>query len=279
MKKRLLAASAALVGLGAPLAHAQVDLPQPSPSAKVMQTVGLTEIEVEYSSPGKKGRTVWGELVPYGQHWRAGANLNTLVRFSGPVTIGGETLEAGTYSLHTFPEAEVWTVVVNRKTDGYEVATYDESQDVARFEVKPMKGPDRERLTYLFSDTTRSTTNLDLEWAGLRLRIPIAVDTDAQVDAAVDRAMDRLWRTPAFAAMDLLRQGRDLERALGLADRSVELKTTWYNGWVRAQALKAVGRTEDAVKQAKAALKMAKAAERPNAFYIGRIEQALADWE
>ncbi len=86
--------------------EAQVKTPQASPISKVEQTVGLTNVEIEYSRPGSKGRTVFGELVPYGKLWRTGANANTTVAFSEDVTIDGKLLKKGKYALYTLPKKQ-----------------------------------------------------------------------------------------------------------------------------------------------------------------------------
>src|SRR5690606_4616469 len=83
--------------------YAQLQLPAPSPKASVMQTVGLTEITIDYSSPGVKGRTIWGDLVPYDKVWRAGANAATKITFSQNVSINGTEVAKGTYSIFAIP--------------------------------------------------------------------------------------------------------------------------------------------------------------------------------
>ena len=240
--------------LMADAAHAQLSLPRTSPLARTMQTVGLTEIEVEYSSPSVRGRTVWGDLVPYNQHWRTGANINTLVKFSGPVELGGTKVESGTYSLHSIPAEGSWTIILNRKTDGTGSGTYDESQDVLRYKAQVTTAPSRERLTFVFANTTSTGTDLDLEWAGLRVRIPVKVPTNEAVDKDITEAIEGMWRTPAQAARYLLEEKRDLTRAMELVDHSIKLEENWYNLMIKGRIYAANGNVKKAKKYTKKAL-------------------------
>jgi hypothetical protein len=182
MNNRTLTAciTGAIFSLAATVAVAQAPSgPKPSPPAKITQQVGLTDITVEYSSPAVKKRKVFSELVPAGKMWRTGANSSTKLTFSKDVTVGGKPVPAGTYALLTIP-GKPWTVVLNKDTTiGGNMDKYKESEDVARFTVAPKTIPSRERLTFIFSDFTDTTANLDLEWEKVRVSIPITVSAEA----------------------------------------------------------------------------------------------------
>ena len=107
----------ASLALSVPASAQSLEMPALSPSAEVMQTVGVTEITVNYSSPGKRDRTVWGDLVSYGELWRTGANSATTFETSTDITVGGEAVPAGTYALFTIPGEETWTVILNKNAD------------------------------------------------------------------------------------------------------------------------------------------------------------------
>ena len=175
-----------MLSLVASVALAQAPAgPKASPPAKVMQQIGTTDVTVEYSSPAVKNRKVWKELVPAGKMWRTGANASTKVTFSKDVTIGDKPVPAGTYALLTIPSPKSWTVVLNKATDiGGNMDKYKQDQDVARLDVKPKSGPHRERLTFLFSDFTDTSGNLDMEWEKVRVSIPIKVSADTSAAAA-----------------------------------------------------------------------------------------------
>lgn len=192
---------AVLVALASVPAAAQLKLPDASPSAKVAQDVGLTTISVEYSSPGVKGRKIWGELVPWDQPWRTGANAATKITFSRDVTFGGKPVPAGTYAIVTLPTQKGWTVVLNKDLAFWPgVKAYDATQDLVRVPATTAAIPHRERLAILFSNTTDTDTSLDLEWEKLRVSVPIKADTAAQVQAAIKAELEGAWRTPARAA-------------------------------------------------------------------------------
>jgi len=226
----------------APVALADLDLPRPSPFAKTWQVVGLTEITVDYSSPGVKGRKIWGGLVPYDQMWRAGANQATKVTFSKDVTFAGKPVPAGTYALFVIPGKSDWTVILNKKADQPGTGRdYKQDQDLLRVQVKPKSAPFRERLAYLVADFTDDKANLDLEWEKLRLSIPIGLGTAAQAQANIQAAIDGTWRTYANAARYMLENKKDYDAGLKLADQSLAMKEDWYNLWIKAELVAAKG--------------------------------------
>ncbi|MEM6726848.1 MAG: DUF2911 domain-containing protein, partial [Bacteroidota bacterium] len=99
--------------------QAQITTPQPSPFSKVEQKVGLVDVSVEYSRPSKKDREIFGGLVPYGEKWRTGANKNTIIEFSGDVTVQGEALKAGKYAIYTIPDKVSWTFMFYTDTENW----------------------------------------------------------------------------------------------------------------------------------------------------------------
>jgi hypothetical protein len=262
--------------LAAPAAAQTIDLPRPSPLAKVSQVVGLTEVALEYSSPAVKGRKIWGGLVPYGKPWRTGANAATRISFSKEVTVAGKPVPAGTYSLHTLPGKEAWTVVINRNPTA-SVRDYKPDLDVVRAPVKARPAPPRERLTFVFADTTEATTSLDLEWAGLRVSIPIKAGTDAQVAAALKDLEGGLWRADTQAARYLLESKKDYDRALKFVDRSLSLKEEWFNSWTKAQILAAQGKRAAACPLALKARALGEKA--PYFFFADEVKRAIVDWK
>jgi len=256
---------------------AQPELPQPSPSASVMQTVGLTEVRVDYSSPAEREREIWGALVPYGELWRTGANEATTLAVDREVKIGGADVPAGTYALYTIPGETEWTVIVADNAGAGGTSGYTEEKDVARFTVSAEDGPDLERLRFVFVDTTKSATTLRLEWAGRRVAIPIEARTDAQVEASIRAAVESAWRPHAVSARYLLENDGDLTRARALVEASVEIREVWYNRWIHARVLHALGKDRDAKKQAKRALALGDDSGAFN-FYSRQMKEALKDW-
>jgi hypothetical protein len=159
-----------------PATEKKEEKPRPSPAASVSQTVSLTKISIDYSSPAVKGREIFGKLVPYGQVWRTGANEATRITFSNDVTVGGTKLAAGTYGLFTLPTESGWTFIFNKTSKQWGAYEYKQADDVARVPAaRPEAIPARERMTFIFSDTNELNTRLDLEWDKTRVSLPITV--------------------------------------------------------------------------------------------------------
>src|SRR4029453_3969270 len=186
----LAALCTAVIAVGVPAgAQTAPELPAPSPPAKVEQQVGLTKFIVAYSSPGVKGRKIWGELVPYAELWRTGANPATTLEASRDFTFGGTKVPAGTYALYTIPGKTTWTVILNKNPNTAGTRGYDQKNDAARITATPAQSPARERMTFLFANTTDDATRLDLEWDTLRVSVPITVDTKVQAMSNIDKSL------------------------------------------------------------------------------------------
>ena len=255
------------------------ELPAPSPLARVEQRVGVTDLSVEYSSPGVKGRTIWGELVPYDELWRTGANAATKLEVSTAFNFGGKEVPAGKYALYTIPTKGSWTVILNSKSDAGGTRGYDEKNDVARITVKPEASPQRERLTFIFSDTTDDATRLDMEWEKLRVSVPITLKTKELALANVDKAVGDAWRPHFVSARWLLENNGDLGKALGYIDTSIQIKPTWWNNWVRAQVLAKQGKSGDAVAAAEKAQALGKGDEVYEGFFKDTVSKAISEWK
>lgn len=145
-----------------------------SPKAEVMQQVGFTDINIIYSRPGVKGRTIYGKLVPYDAVWRAGANEATKIVFSNDVTIEGKKLKKGAYSFFTIPGKTEWTLIFNKVADQWGAFEYNESEDALRIKVKSEKGNWQEWLAYTITKTSDTSAVIRLEWE--KLKIPFKVE-------------------------------------------------------------------------------------------------------
>lgn len=278
MKARLLALVALALHPNVALAQPAPELPDASPRARVEQKVGLTEMWVDYSSPARNGRDIWGGLVPFGELWRTGANLNTLIHFSREATFGGVEVSAGTYGLFTIPSEDEWTVVLNRETEAWGTGDYDQAKDAARVTTEPVESPARERMTFIFSETTPSSTRLDLEWAGLRVSVPIEVDTEGHVMAEIEMATSRAWLPHERSARYLLDHGKDLKQAMSFIDQSIAIQANWRNLWVKARILGALGREKEAVKTAKKAKRLGDDSGAFR-FYAPQMDEAIDRWK
>ena len=274
----------AIVSLGgatlmSPRARAapEVDLPRESPAARVFQQVGLTDIEVQYGSPAVKGRAIWGGVVPYDKPWTISASQPTTIRFSKDVEVAGKAVPAGTYRLSALPGKTEWTLVLGKTiaaSSGGRDATPD--ADAIRIKVRPRTAPPREHLAFAFSDFSDDKATLDLEWAKLRVSIPIATHTTEQVLAGIDE-LDDAWRSYANAARFMLETRKDFDAGLKYADRSLSLKEDWYTYWIKAALLAAKHEYKEAVVQGDRAYELGQKA--GDGFTLAsELKKALADW-
>ena len=170
---------------------AQLQTPAASPAATVSQVVGFTKISIDYSSPAVKGRKIFGELVKYGETWRAGANAQTIIEFSTGVSIGGKNLAPGKYSIFITPAASgEWTVHINKKAES--IYTYmkdgkiDEAavvaDDAASVKVAPMMVDNTERLQYYISAENNKVAKVTMAWE----KVVISFMVDTQVDQKME---------------------------------------------------------------------------------------------
>lgn len=137
--------------------------PRVSPNAKVVQTIGTTNVLITYGRPSVNGRDIFGGLIPFGEVWRTGANESTVIVFPKDVTIEGKPLEAGTYSLYTIPRKDKWTIIFNSKLSWG--TQYDKSKDVLRVQVEPKEAPFREQFMIYFENVTDHSAKIVLHWA------------------------------------------------------------------------------------------------------------------
>ncbi len=266
--------------LGSAVAYSQtLDVPAPSPKAKVEQRVGVTDFAVEYSSPGVKGRKIYGGLVPFDKIWRTGANASTKLTASRDFTFGGAAVPAGTYALVTIPGTTSWTVILNKNIEISGADGYEQKDDAARVTVTPATTGARERLAFLFSDTTDDATRLDLEWDAVRVSVPIKLETKTHVRAAMDKILADAWRPHYTAGRYLFDSGGDLDEALRNLDTSVAIKATWWNNWYRAQVLAKKGRSSDAIAAAEKSSEIGKGDEVFEGFFKENVQKAIADWK
>lgn len=258
-------------------AQAAMELPRLSPHARVMQRVGITDITVDYYSPGVKGRTIWGKLLPYGKLWRAGANRSTQITFSTDVTFGSTKVKAGTYSVFSVPGKASFQVMLNSKYPQWGTRGYKTKFTVATAKAKVQAASHRERLTFLFANTTDLGTKLHMEWGKVRVAVSIKVDTKVHALANIKKTLARPWRNSFLAARYLLRAG-DTKLAEKYIDHSIKLESNWWNQWVKASILAKKGQRADALKHAQLAAKLGAKDRIYNGFYKKRILLAITQW-
>lgn len=284
MKKILARAAvpvAALLALqiAATASAQQLELPRPSPKASVSQTIGVTEVSIHYSSPGVKGRTIWGELVPYGEVWRTGANENTTITFSTPVKIGGTELPAGTYGLQTIPTQDQWTVILSKDAELWGAFNYKPENDAVRVEVKPRPAAKpQERLRFTIEDVTDTSGEAVLAWEKLEVPFRIETDTTKLTREAASQALR--WQTPYQAANYCITNDTCLEEADRWLDASIALSPTFTNQRAKAALLAKKNDYKGAVSWGEKALAAGKAAQQPPAPQaLTDLEKQIGEWK
>ena len=276
--------SAAALALAAAPALAQLATPLPSPNASVAQTIGVTKAEVVYSRPSVKGRTIWGELVPYDKVWRTGANAVTKISFDTDVTVEGQKLAAGSYGLFTIPGKTEWTVIFNKQSTGGP-GDYAADKDVLRVKVKPSAlAESKEFFTISFPSATNAGATLQIAWEKLKLSLAIGVDTNAaflhKAKVAVSEAKVDDWRTSLTAARGLNDLKYAPEDASKFLERSISTKETFGNLSTKANVLAGQGDKKGAVTWGEKALAAAKTQDpKPAPEAVDELEKSIAAWK
>ncbi|HEV8240510.1 MAG TPA: DUF2911 domain-containing protein [Thermoanaerobaculia bacterium] len=265
---------------------AQTGPPRPSPNATVSQVAGFTKVSVAYSSPGVKGRPIWGALVPYGKVWRSGANEATSIELSTDVTVEGKPLPAGKYALFTIPGEGKWTVIFN-KTQQWGAFDYKEADDALRVEATPRTAPMRERLAYLFEDTTDNGTTLVLAWEKLEVPVRIFADTPKMALARAEEETAAADVKPnALINWARWLQQHDLaaDKALAWVQRATATEQGAKSYWgkaVEARLLAQAGKIAEAKAAAAAAVPLAPSAADSDVAKADaeKLQQEAAGWK
>ena len=280
---------------------------RPSQKASVMQTIGVTDITITYSRPGVQGRTIFADapatmaarakgegtldnqnerqkgepITPYGHVWRAGANEATMFQVTDDVLINGQPLKAGTYSLEAIPAPDEWTIVFNNDPGQWGAFTYDEKKDALRVKAKPQSVTDnQEWLIYTFDPVMPNSAQVNLHWE--KLSVPFTVEVK-DVKAAWRKHADEMIAAnptnevlPLQVANTYLNRDKNYDEALKFVNQSIKLKETFGNLSAKANILWAVGKKEDALTVADAAIAKGKADKANTAAFEKRVADMKA---
>ena len=238
-----------------------LDLPYASQAAQVRQRVGVTDITITYHRPLVNGRKIWGGLVPTGQVWRAGANENTTIEFSTPVSIEGKPLPAGTYGLHMIPNADTWTVIFSKMAVAWGSYTYNQSEDALRVDVKPHPTEMEEALEYGFEDLKPDSVTVTMKWEKVAVPFRVSVNLNDTVILSIRNQLrgraQYSWETLNEAANFCLTHKTNLEDGLKWADLSIQNEERFENLSTKADLLQAMNRTDEAKKVRDHAMELA----------------------
>ncbi|NND05502.1 MAG: DUF2911 domain-containing protein [Saprospiraceae bacterium] len=208
--------------------HGQINIPDLSPRCQLVQSIGFGKVKVDYSRPSMNKRVVFGEVVPFGQIWRTGANKATLITFSEDVLLNDHKVSNGTYSLFTVPGKKVWTIILNRNTNLWGTDNYDEAKDYLRFEVKTAKLTDHvESFTIDIVEHTRTTANIMISWENTLVKFKIGTYADqivvAEIEQKLKNPMTDVANTYYAAATYYLDTHRDIDQAMTWVNKSMEI--------------------------------------------------------
>jgi len=274
-------------------AAAQVTLPRPSQKASVMQRIGVTDVTITYSRPAVKGRKIWGDplpgqladvkgeatlddqnkrpkdavIAPWGHVWRTGANEATTFVVTDDVLINGQKLPAGSYSLHTIPNKDEWTIVFNGTANQWGSFDYDPAKDTLRVKAKPQwLETNEEYLSYSFDPVTDDSAQVNIRWEKVNVPFTVKVPdvnavTMSHLKSAVDGAKPDDWRTPYQAAAFALNNKNTADDAQGMAwlDQSIKVKETFQNLSAKSYILYKAGKKDEAFALADQAIQRGKA--------------------
>jgi hypothetical protein len=263
----------AILGLvGTASAQSDLKLPDISQAAEVKQRIALTDITVKYHRPLMNGRKIWGGLVPYGKVWRAGANENTTIEFSDPVSVEGKPLDKGTYGLHMIPNQDSWTVIFSKTNTGWGSFSYDQKDDALRVNVKPKPlDQSEEALEFEFEDLKPNSTAVTLKWEKIGVPFTVSVNDAEQtlqnIRAQMKGAGQFAWQAPDQAAQFCLTRKINLDEALHWADASIQNEERFENLSTKADILRALNRPDEAKTTWNKALEKATA---PQLYTYGR---------
>ncbi len=263
--------------------HAQIKTPAPSPAAKMTQTIGLTDVTVEYSRPGAKGRTIFASdgLVPYGEMWRTGANKNTMITFDKDVMVAGQELEAGSYAIFTKPMANQWEIYFYTDTENWGTPKdWDESKVAAKATAKAMKMDEKmENFTIMFDELTNDGGNMYFAWENTVAALPIKVGTDKEATASIEQTLAGPSARDYYSAATYYYEGgKDINQAYTWIKKANEMDPDKF--WmVRRQALieAKMGKKADAIASARKSMQLAQ--EAGNMDYVRANEKSIEEWD
>lgn len=257
-----MATAALLIGIAAPI-FGQIKFPAPSPRQKVTQEFGTGAVEVNYCRPSMKGRKIFGELEKFGDVWRTGANEATTIRFTEKVTIAQTMIDSGTYSLFTIPDANEWTVIINKVSNQWGAYEYKQSEDVLRFKVKPnvAKTP-VEMMTIDFVNNKMDAIDMRISWENTEISFPISMDVKGSLKTKINAAMQSDKKPYAKAAQFYNEIENDKAMALKMCDEGAAAnpKDAYKIQYYKVKVLQAMNNNPEARLVAEKALAGAKTA-------------------
>ena len=251
---------ALLAGMATTSLAQGLKLPALSPTAKITQQFSVSEMEIEYSRPSARGRKVFGDLVPFGEVWRTGANSSTKLTIGEDVVIGGKEVKAGKYSFYTIPGATEWTVILNTDLGNWGAMGYSTDKDVARFTVKPSSVNNKtETFTIEIADITFNTCNIVMKWENTKVVVPVTANNAERIAKDIVKNVE----TPAIpyyqAASYYYETNQNLDKALEYVTKALETrKDAYWMYHLQAKIAAKLGKKDIAIAAANKAMEVSK---------------------
>ena len=256
----------------------QIQMPQASPSSKIIQKVGLTDVTVDFSRPSTKGRKIFGELVPFGQVWRTGANGATVLTFSTEVSISGTKVPAGSYALYSIPGKSTWTMILSKNTKLWGAIGYEAKDDLLRFTATPAKTSRMyDSFEIGFSNLTDASADLSIKWEQTRVEFTIQTEVDPIVMTDIKKqVIDAKSTNPALlyqAANYYFTNNKDQNQAYTWIKQSTESDPKYWTLHLQAKIELSLGKKTAALESATRSKKLAE--EGKNQDYVGLNDRLI----
>jgi hypothetical protein len=278
MKKIILGIAMVLVSFQI---EAQVKTPAPSPKCTVEQKVGLTDVTIEYSRPSMKGRTVFGNLVPYGKLWRTGANQNSMITFSDDVVIKGQTLKKGKYAIFVTPKVDMWEVIFYTDTENWGTPENWNEKNVAlstNVDTKILSAP-VESFTIGINNLDNNFAHLEFSWEKTFVALKFEVPTQKNAMASIDKVLAGPTAGDYFSSAQYFYQSNgDMYKALEYVNKALDLnkeKPFWYTRQKSLIQAK-LGDKKGAIETAKISLEAA--VKEKNDDYVKMNNDSIIEW-
>jgi hypothetical protein len=259
----------------------QVKMPDASPRSTSTQQVGLTNFDLDYARPSARERVIFGDLVPYGEVWRTGANLNSTIKFDSDITFGGVEVKAGHYGLYAKPESKQWTIYLYSETNKRGVPEdWSKEKIVAQVNVPVKMKNDKQETFYIgFENINTKGADLRFAWDNVMIDLPVEVPSKTIALKSIEKTMagpsDRDYYN---AASFYFEEGIELPKALDYINKAVEIRgpeAFWYTRR-KAQIEHANGLVAQAIKTAELSMEYAKKANYDS--YVKMNEESIKAW-
>jgi len=280
MKKIIITASFLMIAM---ISSAQVVTPKSSPNAEVEQMVGLTVVDVNYARPAKKGRLVYGDLVPFGKVWRTGANANTTVEFSDDVMIEGKTLPKGKYALYTLPKADTWEVYFYSETSNWGLPEkWDDSKVIVKTSANPIAlTSEVENFTIDVNPLDANSGEIVMKWEKTAIPVKFSVPTHNKAMASIKSTLNNEPKAADYyaAGQYLFQATDDTKLALEYVNKSIEMqdgKAPFYVLRQKSLIQAKLGDKKGAIETAK--ISLAESEKANNADYVKMNRDSINQW-